>query len=105
VLTAVSAHLRCLYFPLPLAIFQPHHFLTIPTSPETIESAQDFKRTRIPFDAPTKISKTSREIFLNDYGKTGAVLDRGVLIIQVKKLKGEKREVLRINTTDIRLTC
>jgi hypothetical protein len=63
-----------------------------------MDSAQDFKRTRIPFDLPTKISKTTREILLNDYGKTRAVLDKGVLMIQVKKLKGEKREVLRINT-------
>jgi hypothetical protein len=70
-----------------------------------MDSAQDFKRTHIPFDLPTKISKTTREILLNDYGKTRTVLDRGVLVIQVKKLKGEKREVLRINTTDIRLTC
>ena len=63
-----------------------------------MDSAQDFKRTRIPFGKPTKISKTSREILLNDYGKPRGVLDRGVPLIQVKKLGGEKREVLRINT-------
>ena len=63
-----------------------------------MDSTQDFKRTRLPFDTPTKISKTSKEILLNDYGNTRAVLVRGILTIQSKKLKGEKREAIRINT-------
>ena len=63
-----------------------------------MDSTQDIKRTRLPFDTPTKISKTSKEVFLNDYGKIRAVLNRGILTIQSEKLKGDKRELIRINT-------
>ena len=63
-----------------------------------MDSTQDIKRTRLPFDTPTKISKTSMEVLLNDYGKIRAVLSRGVLTIQSEKLKGDKRELIRINT-------
>jgi len=63
-----------------------------------MDSTQEFKRTRLPFDTPTKISKTSKEVLLNEYGKIRAVLDRGIVTIQTKKLKGEKRELIRINT-------
>ena len=63
-----------------------------------MDSTQDFKRTRLPFDTPTKISKTSKEVLLNDYGKIRAVLNRGILTIQSEKLKGDKRELIRINT-------
>ena len=64
-----------------------------------MDSTQDFKRTRLPFDTPTKISKTSKEVLLNDYGNMRAVLDRGIVTIQTKKLKGDKRELVRINTS------
>ena len=63
-----------------------------------MDSPQDFKRTRLPFDTPTKISKTSKEIFLNDYGNKRAVLVRGILTIQSKNLKGAKKEMIRIDT-------
>ena len=63
-----------------------------------MDSTQEFKRTRLPFDTPTKISKTSKEVLLNEYGKIRAALDRGIVTIQTKKLKGEKRELIRINT-------
>jgi len=63
-----------------------------------MDSTQDIKRTRLPFDTPTKISKTSKEVLLNDYGKIRAVLNRGILTIQSEKLKGDKRELVRINT-------
>ena len=63
-----------------------------------MDSTQDIKRTRLPFDTPTKISKTSKEVLLNDYGKIRAVLNRGILTIQSEKLKGDKRELIRINT-------
>ena len=63
-----------------------------------MDSTQDIKRTRLPFDTPTKISKTSKEVLLNDYGKIRAVLDRGIVTIQSEKLKGDKRELIRINT-------
>ena len=63
-----------------------------------MDSTQDIKRTRLPFDTPTKISKTSKEVLLNDYGKIRAVLNGGILAIQSEKLKGDKRELIRINT-------
>jgi len=63
-----------------------------------MDSTQDIKRTRLPFDTPTKISKTSKEVLLNDYGKIRAVLNGGILTIQSEKLKGDKRELIRINT-------
>ena len=63
-----------------------------------MDSTQDFKRTRLPFDTPTKISRTSKEVLLNDYGNKRAVLVRGILTIHSKKLQGDKRELIRINT-------
>lgn len=63
-----------------------------------MDSTKDFKRTRIPFETPVPISKKSREVLLNNYGNIRAVLDSGVVTIQTKKLKGDQREVVRINT-------
>ncbi len=63
-----------------------------------MDSTKDFKRTTIPFETRIPISKTSREVLLNSYGNIRAVLDGGVLTIQTKKLKGNQREVVRINT-------
>ncbi len=63
-----------------------------------MDSTQDFKRTRLPFDTPTKISRTSKEVLLNDYGNKRAIVNRGIVTIQTKKLKGDKRELIRINT-------
>ena len=35
---------------------------------------------------------------LNNYGNIRAVLDGGIVTIQTKKLKGDQREVVRVNT-------
>jgi len=63
-----------------------------------MDSTKDFKRTTIPFETPTPISKTAREVLLNNYGNIRAVLDGGIVTIQTKKLKGDQREVVRVNT-------
>jgi len=56
-----------------------------------------YNRTRIPYGKPVAIPKDSNEMLLNDYGKVRAIVERGVVTIQVKKLKGDTREVARIN--------
>lgn len=63
-----------------------------------MDSTKDFKRTTIPFETPMPISKKSKEVLLNTYGNIRAVLDGGIVTIQTKKLKGDQREVVRINT-------
>lgn len=63
-----------------------------------MDSTNDFKRTTIPFDTPVPILKKSKEVLLNNFGNIRAVLDGGIVIIQTKKLKGNQREVARIDT-------
>ena len=62
------------------------------TPPET-------KRVTLPFDTPVSVSVHGREYLLNSYGNIRAFVDNGIIIIQTKKLKGDQREIVRINTT------
>jgi hypothetical protein len=62
-----------------------------------MDPLKDFKRTRIPFGKPSPIQLDVSETLLNDYGKIRAVVDRGVITIQTKKLKDDTREVARID--------
>ncbi len=62
-----------------------------------MDTLKGHKRTRIPFNQPLALKPEMTEVLLNDYGNVRAVVDRGVFIIQTKKLKGTQREVARIN--------
>jgi len=64
-----------------------------------MDPLKDFKRTRIPFGKPVPVSLDSAETILNDYGKIRAVVHRGIITIQTKKLKENTREVARIDLT------
>jgi hypothetical protein len=61
-------------------------------------STKDFKRVKIPFDKRTPISKTSKEILLDSFGHIRAVIDGGFITIQMKKLSGNQKEFIRIDT-------
>jgi hypothetical protein len=63
-----------------------------------MDSSKEHKRTVLPFGKPVPIAKDTKEILLNTYGNIRAEIDHGVAIIQTKKLKGNQREVARINT-------
>ncbi len=63
-----------------------------------MDSYKQHKRTVVPFGKPMPLAKDTREVLLNTYGNIRAVLELGVVTIQTKKLKGDQREVARINT-------
>lgn len=62
-----------------------------------MDPLKDYKRTRIPFGKPIPVSLDSKEVLVNDYGKVRAIVERGVISIQTKKLKDDTREVARID--------
>jgi len=62
-----------------------------------MDSSKDFKRTHLSFSKPMPIMKQSKEVLVNNSGQIRAVLDQGVVIVQVKKHTGNQREVVRIN--------
>ena len=63
-----------------------------------MDSTKDFTRTKIPFGTRVPISKKSRQLLVDNFGYVRAVLDGGVVKVQVKKLKGGERELVRIDT-------
>jgi hypothetical protein len=63
-----------------------------------MDSTKDFKRTKISFEARVPISKKTKELLVDNFGYVRAVLDGGVVKVQVKKLKGGERELVRIDT-------
>jgi len=63
-----------------------------------MDSFEDYKRTRLPYATPLRIPKRSKEVLLNNHGNVRAVIQNGVILIQTKKLKGNQRELARINT-------
>lgn len=63
-----------------------------------MDPLKDYKRTRLPYATPYQISKRSQEVLLNNHGSVRAVVENGVVVIQTKKLKGDQRELARIDT-------
>jgi len=63
-----------------------------------MDPLKDFERIRIPFGKPTPVSKNTKQVLLNSYGNIRAIIDSGIIIIQTKKLKGNQRDIARINT-------
>jgi hypothetical protein len=63
-----------------------------------MDSLKGFERITLLFGKPLPILKTTQQVLLNNNGSIRAVNDSGLIIIQTKKLKGNMREVARINT-------
>jgi hypothetical protein len=63
-----------------------------------MDSLKGFERVIIPFRTPLPISKNDFQILLNEHESIRAVNKTGVITIQIKKIKGDIREVARINT-------
>ncbi|MBI5021779.1 MAG: hypothetical protein HZB59_10095 [Ignavibacteriales bacterium] len=63
-----------------------------------MDPLKDYKRTRLPFNKLLNISPDTKEVLLNNYGNVRAILDDGIVIIQTKKLKGQQRELIQIDT-------
>lgn len=63
-----------------------------------MDPLKDFKRTRLPFNESFTITLEKQEVLLNNYGNVRAIVDKGIIIIQTKKLKGQQRELIYIDT-------
>lgn len=64
-----------------------------------MDSMKGFKRVKIPFDKRVPISRISKEILLDSLGHVRAVVNDGIITIQMKKLSGNQKEFLRIDTS------
>ncbi len=63
-----------------------------------MESSKGFERVILPYGKPIPISKDTHQILLNNFDNKRATNNLGIITIQMKKLKGNMREVARINT-------
>ena len=63
-----------------------------------MESSKGFERVILPYGKPIPNSKDAHQILLNNFDNKRATNNLGILTIQMKKLKGNMREVARINT-------
>ena len=63
-----------------------------------MESSKGFERVILPYSKPLPISKDAHQILLNNFDNKRATNNLGIITIQMKKLKGNMREVARINT-------
>jgi hypothetical protein len=57
-----------------------------------------YERITLQYANPIQIQKDTQQVLLNNNGSIRAVNEKGLVIIQTKKLKGNMREVARINT-------
>ncbi len=64
----------------------------------SMDSLKGYERITLLFGKPLPILKTTQQVLLNNNGSIRAVNDSGLIIIQTKKLKGNMREVARVNT-------
>jgi len=63
-----------------------------------MDSLKGYERITLQFGKPLPILKATQQVLLNNNGSIRAVNESGLIIIQTKKLKGNMREVARINT-------
>jgi hypothetical protein len=63
-----------------------------------MKSLEGYERIALSYGKPITITKTANQILLNNHGNMRAVNNLGVITIQMKKLKGNMREVARIDT-------
>jgi hypothetical protein len=64
----------------------------------SMDTLKGYERITLPFGKPILILKTTQQVLLNNNESIRAVNESGLIIIQTKKLKGNMREVARINT-------
>jgi len=62
-----------------------------------MDPLKDIERTRLAFGKAVPISKNSRQAFTNTFGNIRAIVENGIVSIQVKKHKGSNREMVHIN--------
>jgi hypothetical protein len=63
-----------------------------------MKSLEGYERVTLSYGKPITIVKDAHQILLNNHGNMRAVNNYGVITIQMKKLKGNMREVARIDT-------
>jgi hypothetical protein len=63
-----------------------------------MKSLEGYERVTLSYGIPVTISKDEHQILLNNHGNMRAVNNLGVITIQMKKLKGNMREVAHIDT-------
>ncbi|MGD1045303.1 MAG: hypothetical protein ABR936_08260 [Bacteroidota bacterium] len=63
-----------------------------------MDTLQGYERVIIPYGKPIPISKTNLQILLNEHESLRAINKKGVIIFQLKKFKGDIREIARIDT-------
>jgi hypothetical protein len=63
-----------------------------------MDSLAGYERITLENEKPIPITQSTQQVLLNNTGSIRAVNESGVIIIQTKKLKGNSREVARINT-------
>ena len=63
-----------------------------------MKSLEGYERITLSYGKPITITKTANQILLNNHGNMRAVNNLGVITIQMKKLKGNMREIARIDT-------
>jgi hypothetical protein len=63
-----------------------------------MDTLKGYERIIFPFGKPIPISKTNLQILLNEHESLRAVNKKGIIIFQLKKFKGEIREIARIDT-------
>ena len=63
-----------------------------------MDTLQGYERVIIPYGKPIPISKTNLQILLNEHESLRAVNKKGIIIFQLKKFKGDIREIARIDT-------
>jgi hypothetical protein len=63
-----------------------------------MDSLAGYERVTLENEKPIPIAQSTQQVLLNNAGSIRAVNESGVIIIQTKKLKGNSREVARINT-------
>ncbi len=63
-----------------------------------MKSSKGYERVILPYGKPLPILKDAHQILLNNFDNKRATNNLGIITIQMKKLKGNMREVARINT-------
>ncbi len=63
-----------------------------------MDTLKGYERISLLSGKPIPIEKKAKQVLVNNNGSIRAVNDSGVVTIQTKKLKGNLREVARINT-------
>ena len=63
-----------------------------------MDTLQGYERVIIPYGKSIPISKTNLQILLNEHESLRAVNKKGIIIFQLKKFKGDIREIARIDT-------